>query len=160
LRTAPWRDDLRHALVRGTGASLASAVALTACSKAETGSSLAGINAVSHWAWGDADAHRNGFSWKHTVVGALTHQAAAVFWAFCFERLFASRRHRLVTLPSLVGETAVMSAIACAVDYTVTPKRFTPGYELRLSKSSLLAVYVAFAAGLALGSVLLAPQER
>jgi hypothetical protein len=152
-------NRLGRALVRGTGASVASALVLSACSRRETGSFLAGINAVSHWAWGDADARRDAFSWKHTVVGALTHQSAAVFWALCFEKLFASRQRRL-TLPRIVGETAAMSAIACTVDYTVTPKRFTPGYELRLSKSALLAVYVAFAAGLAIGTVLLPARDR
>jgi hypothetical protein len=82
-----------------------------------------------------------------------------VFWAYCFERLFASRR-RHVTVPVLLTEAAAMSAIACAVDYTITPKRFTPGYELRLSRPSLLVVYVAFAGGLALGSLLLGEEER
>ena len=52
------------------------------------------------------------------------------------------------------------SALACTVDYTITPKRFTPGYEMRLSKASLAAVYAGFAVGLAVGSVLLARRER
>ncbi|HEX6793385.1 MAG TPA: hypothetical protein VF304_05985 [Casimicrobiaceae bacterium] len=129
-------------------------LALAGCSKRETGSAFAGINATSHWAWGDADASRNGFTWKHTAIGALTNQAASLFWAFCFERLFASRNRR-VGVPRLLGEAAAVSALACAVDYTVTPKRLTPGYELRLSKRSIAAVYVAFAGGLALGSILL-----
>jgi hypothetical protein len=125
----------------------------------ETGSALAGINAVSHWAWGDADAKRNGLSLKYTGIGALTHLAAAAMWAFCFERLFASRR-RSPTVPRLLAESAAMSALACAVDYTITPKRLTPGYELRLSKPSLLVTYVAFAAGLTLGSLLLPVARR
>lgn len=151
--------QLRNALVRGTGAALVSALALVACSRRETGSPLAGLNAVSHWAWGDADSRRNGFSWKHTVLGALTHHAASVFWGYGFERLFASRRAR-PTATRLLGESALMSGLACAVDYTITPKRFTPGYELRLSRPSLLAVYGAFAAGLALGSAVLPHHER
>jgi hypothetical protein len=155
----PSVNRLRSVFVRGTGAAVVSSVALAACSRRETGSALAGMNAVSHWLWGDADARRNGFSWKYTVIGALTQEAAAVFWAFCFEYLFASR-HRPATASSVVGEAAAISALACAVDYTITPKRFTPGYELRLSKSSLAAVYAAFAAGLALGSLLLPKNER
>jgi len=151
--------ELRRALVRGSGAGLASMLALAACSRRETGSSLAGVNAVSHWAWGDLDARRDGFSWKHTIVGGLTHEAASVFWAFCFDRLFASRRVA-PAITRLVGETAAMSALACAVDYTITPKRFTPGYEIRLTKRSLVGVYVAFAAGLAIGSFLLPAGER
>jgi hypothetical protein len=152
-------NRLRSVFVRGTGAAVVSSVALAACSRRETGSAFAGMNAVSHWLWGDADARRNGFSWKYTVIGALTQEAAAVFWAVCFEYLFASR-HRPATTSSVFGEAAAMSALACAVDYTITPKRFTPGYELRLSKSSLVAVYAAFAAGLALGSLLLPKNER
>jgi hypothetical protein len=150
---------LGRALVRGTGASLASTLALMALGKRETGSAYAGLNAVSHWAWGDADARRNGFSVKHTVVGALTQQAASVFWALLFEPLFASRRRR-PTVARLATEAAAMSAIACAVDYTITPKRLTPGYELRLGKPSMAGVYVAFAAGLALASLAIAPRAR
>ena len=149
---------LGSVLMRGTVANVASLVALAACSKSETGSALAGVNAVSHWAWGDAEVRRNGFSWKYTVIGALTNQAASAFWAFCFERLFASR-HPQVAVPRLLGEAAVISALACAVDYGITPKRLTPGYELRLSRSSLFAVYIAFAGGLALGNVLLPAHE-
>jgi len=158
MTTRRWSTDLQHAFVRGTGASLVSALALAACSRRETGSALAGINAASHWAWGNDDARRNGFSWKHTALGALTHQAASMFWAWCFERLFASR-DRTVTLPKLLGESAAMSAIAGVVDYTITPKRLTPGYELRVSNQSLVAVYLAFAAGLALGSAVLAARH-
>ena len=159
MMTRRLMTDLQHAFVRGTGASVVSALALAACSRRETGSALAGINAASHWAWGDDDARRNGYSWKHTALGALTHQAASMFLAWCFERLFAPR-DRTVTLPKLLGESAAMSAIAGVVDYTITPKRLTPGYELRVSNKSLIAVYVAFAAGLALGSVLLrAPRS-
>ncbi|HKU86213.1 MAG TPA: hypothetical protein VJV77_07725 [Casimicrobiaceae bacterium] len=154
-----WSIPLRSALVRGAGAGVASAAVVAACSERETGSTLAGINAVSHWAWGDAEARRDGFSLKYTGVGALTHLAAATMWAFVFDLLFASGR-RAVTLPRLLSESAAMSAMACAVDYTITPKRFTPGYELRLSKRSLLATYVAFAGGLALGSLLLPRGER
>ena len=42
-----------------------------------------------------------------------------------------------------------MSAFAAAVDYTVTPHRFTPGWELVLSKGGMAVVYAAMAAGFA-----------
>ena len=130
-----------------------------ASSRRETGSAFAGVNAVSHWAFGDADASRDRFTWKHTVVGALTQQAASVFWAMVFERLFAHRRHA-PTIPRLAAESAATSALALAVDYTITPKRPTPGYELRLTKYAVAAVYVAFAGGLLIGSLLLPARER
>ena len=40
-----------------------------------------------------------------------------------------------------------MAAVAAAVDYGATPKRFTPGWELVLSKRSMASVYAAMAAG-------------
>lgn len=151
--------QLRRALVRGTGAAIASTLALVACSRRETGSALAGINAVSHWAFGDADAKRDGFSARHTIVGAATQHAASVFWAAVMERLLVTRR-RSPSMARLAADAAATSALACIVDYTITPKRLTPGYELRVSKPSLAAVYVAFAAGLAIGSLMLPPAER
>jgi hypothetical protein len=47
-----------------------------------------------------------------------------------------------------------MSAIAAAIDYGVTPKQLTPGWELVLSKRSMAATYGAMALGLAAGALL------
>ena len=149
----------RSTVIRGTGAHIAATLALAACSRRETGAPLAGINAVSHWVFGDEAARRDDFTVTHTVLGALTNQAASVFWAYVHERLFAPRPRR-ATLPRVVGEAVATSALACAVDYTITPKRLTPGYELRLSRASLFVVYAAFAAGLAAASLLLPADER
>jgi hypothetical protein len=44
------------------------------------------------------------------------------------------------------------SAVAAAIDYGVTPKRFTPGWELLLSKRSMVVAYGALALGLAFGT--------
>ena len=45
-------------------------------------------------------------------------------------------------------------AVAAAIDYSVTPKRFTPGWELVLSKRSLVVTYGVLALGLASGTKL------
>ena len=82
-----------------------------------------------------------------------------MFWAFVLDRLLAARR-RSPTVPRLAAEAAATATLACVVDYTITPKRFTPGYELRLTTSSMAVVYVAFAAGLLIGSLLLPSSER
>ena len=44
-----------------------------------------------------------------------------------------------------------LAALAAATDYGATPKRFTPGWELALSRRGMAAVYAAMAAGLAAG---------
>ncbi len=92
---------------------------------------------------------RTALSLKYTLSGYLTHHAASVFWATLFERLFERRTWPRPAAP-LVPAAAV-AAIAAVVDYTITPKRLTPGYEKRLSIPALVVVYTAFAAGLALG---------
>ena len=48
----------------------------------------------------------------------------------------------------------VMSAIAAAVDYTITPKRFTPRWEFVLSKRSMAVAYAAMDLGLAAGALI------
>jgi len=46
-----------------------------------------------------------------------------------------------------------MAAIAAAVDYGITPKRLTPGWELVLSKRAIALAYVAMAFGLTTGAL-------
>jgi hypothetical protein len=54
----------------------------------------------------------------------------------------------------LMCRAAAMSAIAAAVDYGVTPRRFTPGWELALSKKSMVGAFASLALGLAMGAVI------
>jgi hypothetical protein len=46
-----------------------------------------------------------------------------------------------------------MAGIAALVDYGATPKRFTPGWELAVSKGAMLVAYLAFTLGLAGGAM-------
>ena len=43
-----------------------------------------------------------------------------------------------------------MAALACFVDYKMTPERLQPGFEKRLSTPSLFMVYASFGAALVL----------
>jgi hypothetical protein len=52
----------------------------------------------------------------------------------------------------VAARAAVVAGLAAVVDYTVTPRRFTPGRELVLSKRSMALVYAAMAAGFAASS--------
>ena len=78
----------------------------------------------------------------------------SVFWALVFER-FRPRPGTPALLPA-----AATSALACFVDYRVTPQRLTPGFERRLSRKSLALVYAAFAIGLAAGAALYGARRR
>jgi hypothetical protein len=149
-RNKPWPQAAQDALGSGTTAAVISTLALAMRGKAETGSPVAPINAISHWIWGDRSARRDAPSARYTLVGYLTHHAASIFWALFYERWFGKAKDRGDVATALAGGAAI-SALACFVDYELTPRRLRPGYEKRLSKPSLAVVYVTFGIGLAVG---------
>lgn len=141
---------LSGALVTGSVAGLASAAALALLAQAEGKGALQPISATSHWLHGEQAARCDELDATHTLVGFATHYASAVFWALPFE--FWRARHRSRSTGALLRDACVTSAVAAAVDYSVTPKRFTPGWELVLGKRSLLVTYGVLALGLAFGT--------
>lgn len=148
-----WMLSLRRGVVSGASASILSALALALCSQREARTPFAGVNAVSHWIWGDRAARQNAPSLKHTLLGYAIHHASASFWAVLFERFAGKLLDRRAIAPTLEAAAAA-SAIACFTDYQLTPHRLQPGYEMRLSRPSLALVYAAFGVGLAAGAML------
>lgn len=148
---AGWARTLRYAAVSGTCASVASTVALALLARAAGKGALQPVNSTSHWLNGERAAFFTKADLSHTAVGYATHHAATLFWAVLFERWIGRRRP--AALPVL-QDALLMTAIAAAVDYTATPKRFTPGWEFVLSKRSMAAAYGAMAAGLAAGALI------
>ena len=51
----------------------------------------------------------------------------------------------------MLCNAALMAAIAAAIDYGPTPRRFTPGWELVLSKTGMALAYAGRALGLTAG---------
>lgn len=146
-RSTAWR-----AWVSGSVASLLSAAALAFAGKREARSAAAPLNAVSHWYWGPRALWQQQVDGKHTLAGYATHHGASVFWATLFAALL-ERRPALNTARPLVCASAATAAVACFVDFQLTPERLTPGFEHRLSRPALAATYLAFGAGLALGAL-------
>lgn len=143
----PWRTAIRRGVVTGSCASLASTLTLMALSQAETGSPWAAANATSHWLWRDQAYACNRPSLRYTGSGYAIHHAASVFWAIVQQKLAGQPRTRGQALAMGLG-TAV---VANFVDYLLTPKRLTPGYEARLSRKALALTYVMFGLGLVAG---------
>ncbi len=142
---------LRRAAISGSAASLVSTLALARLACVNHQAPLRPVNATSHWLHGPAAAAVARADLAHTAVGYATHHAATLFWATIFEAWLA-RRRPVAALPMLQYALA-MSAIAAAVDYVATPKRFTPGWEFVLRPRDMAAAYIAMAAGLAAGSL-------
>lgn len=145
-----WTAPPVLALVTGAVAGLASAAALALLAKAEGKGALQPINATSHWLHGEKAAQCDRLDAGHTSIGVATHYASTVFWALPFEYWRARQRPR--SAGTLLRGACVTAAVAAAVDYGVTPKRFTPGWELVLGKRSMVMAYVALALGLASGT--------
>ena len=116
------------------------------------------VNSTSHWLNGEQAAAFEGADLTHTAVGYATHHAATIFWAVFFEGWIGWRRPP--TGPAMLRDALAMSAIAAAVDYLATPKRFTPGWEFVLSKRSMAATYAAMALGLAAGALMTQRPHR
>jgi hypothetical protein len=151
----PNRKRLRrlavNAVVSGSSASLASAATLMACSKLHEGSAAGGLNGPSQWLWGEAEACTRDATLRHTAAGYAIHHATSIFWAVLHESVFGRRRGK----PAIqhCAEAAVSAATAYVVDYHLTPRRLRPGFEKHVSPGGMVAVYAAFAAGLAIAAV-------
>jgi hypothetical protein len=151
-RTPTWKRAFRDALYSGAMASVASAAALALCGKLEGTTASGPINGPSQWVWGRGAAYRRRADFRHTVVGYAVHHLMATGWAVLHEKAFG-RETGEVSRPRAqrLREGAITATAACLVDYKVAPRRLQPGFDVQLSKPSLLIVYAAFALGLSLG---------
>lgn len=152
--TPSWKQALREGAVAGSVASVFSTAMLAVLGARGAGGIAAPLNAVSHWVWGEESLRSERPSWRHTLVGYLTQHAASVLWAALYARVYGHRAEAK-QLPNAIAGGIATSAVAYVVDYTVTPKRLTPGYEHRLDGEGMFAVYAALALGFALGALAL-----
>jgi hypothetical protein len=125
---------------------------VAACAKAENEPVAAPINAVSHIAFGDEAATHDEASAKYTGTGLALNASAVTAWALIHELLY-SRVGSKGNVATALACGAAVSAAAYVTDYYIVPKRFTPGFEKRLSGWSLFGVYSALALSLAAGSI-------
>lgn len=169
---------LGRAVVSGTIGGLAAAAAASLAGKREDDHYAAPLNATSHIIWGDKAARQDKPSLKYTLTGFLLNHASAIFWAFFYEKLLgrSERRPRNWNEGSLddssdtgspakpmlqpILDAAAVTAGAYITDYYLVPKRFTPGFEKRVSGKSLFGIYVALAVGLAARDVIKAGKLR
>lgn len=142
---------LRNLLWTGGAAAVFSAGAATALSRMERGRAAAGMNAVSHIAWGGQPPESAGPGGRNFIVGAALHTGASFFWATLFEGVFGRWSRRSARNALVSG--AATSAAAFATDYRLVSRRFRPGFEVYLSRPSLLAIYAALAVGFVAGAM-------
>lgn len=155
-----WKPALREGAISGSVASLASAAFLLLAGHRECRHPAAPVNAISHWIWDRPALSENATSARHTLAGYLIHHAASVWWGVWHAKAWGTRAPAKRLAPALAGGAAA-AAVACFVDYRLTPERLTPGFEHRLSTAAMIGVYACFGLGLALASMAVAaPKER
>ena len=107
------------------------------------------INGVSHILWGPKAAVQQRFTARYTGSGLVLNALACAFWAWTYGMV-----SRITPAPmshvSLAGKGIGVAALAYVTDYYLVPRRFTPGFEMSLSRRSFPWVYAALAGGLIL----------
>jgi hypothetical protein len=146
-----WKQALREGAVAGSLAGLLSTGYLV-WRGWRRGAAAAPVNAVSHWFFGDRALSQDEPSLLYTLTGYLTHHGAAIFWGVLHAKAWGAREQAKKPLPAAAGAVAAAS-VACFVDYQLTPKRLTPGFEHRLGRPEMANVYLFFAVGLMIGSM-------
>ncbi|MCW7537393.1 hypothetical protein OOT46_05940 [Aquabacterium sp. A7-Y] len=152
---SPCSAFLLRVAVRGSLASLASGLVLAACGQWRKGRPAAPLNAPSHWLWGDPALRQHRVSLRYSLTGFTVHHASSLLWAAVHERCAPSCRGLSAAPAAVLRDAAVVTALAAWVDLAVVPWRLSPGFQRHLSTGQLVAVYGAFAAGLAAGTAAL-----
>ncbi|HEV2610821.1 MAG TPA: hypothetical protein VGU61_11185 [Noviherbaspirillum sp.] len=154
-----WTQALRDGAISGSAGSALSTVMLSACGEQEADAPLAPTNAISHWVWGDRALAHEEASIRHTLLGYAIHHGASTLWAVVYEKWFGEHAENKALTPAVAGGFAV-AALACFVDYQLTPRRLRPGYEHHLSKRSLFLVYASLGIALPIRGYLAADQDK
>jgi len=141
-----------RALLSGSVASIASALAGVVCSRIENRHAARPINAITHIFDGGHPPPHDGPNGRNTALGFTIHTGASIFWAVFYETLLGC--HARESSAKAIGSGAAIAATAYFVDYYVVHRRFRPGFEHYLSRRSLFCVYAALAAGFAAAAML------
>lgn len=146
-----WKRAFKDAVVVGSVASLTSLAGMAFYSRRENGTVWPALNAPSHWLWGEPALAEERPSLRYTAAGLAIHHLSSGFWGVLHQKALDDGERRK-SFAALLRDAAVTTAVAAVVDLQVVPKRLSPGFEHRLSKAALAAVYGWFALGLAAGS--------
>jgi len=140
-------NPIARTLISSAVTSAATTAALFLLSSKDTGHPAAALNATSHILWGDKAAEYDDWDVRHTLAGVVLNAGAMGFWSAVQSILPAPR-----SIFGAARNATLVTALAYATDYHIVPKRFTPGFEQRLSRKSLFGSYAVLAASLAVSA--------
>jgi hypothetical protein len=134
-------EEIKHAVFTSAAVAVAAAIR----GKMELGTALRPLNGISHILWGSHAGNVKTMNAKYTLAGLALNTGACWFWAWLYRK--GARKVRASTSGAAAGAIGV-AALAYVTDYHLIPRRFTPGFELSLSRHSFPWLYAALAAGL------------
>jgi hypothetical protein len=143
------QQEAVDALISGTIAGVATALAAAVLGERERSSAAAPLNATSHIVFGDEAARQKRPSFKYTGTGFLLNHAATILWASVYEALFGKTTDSRHVGKALASGAAV-AGLAYLTDYYLVPERFTPGFEKPLSGRALATIFGVLALSLPL----------
>jgi len=140
-----------------SGVTVAAAAAWRAHAEGQSG--WKAINGISHILWGPQAAVQRRFTAKFTGSGLVLNAVACGFWGWLYGVIdqFTPAPH---SYSQSAGRGIAVAALAYVTDYYVIPRRFTPGFELSLSRRSFPWLYGALAVGLILPDCLALSKSR
>jgi hypothetical protein len=147
-----WNQSLGDAAIVGSVGSLASAAALALGARREGVPVSEAMNAPAHMPFGDRALAERDPSLFWTGTGFAVHHGSAIFWALIRDRL--QTRLGAGAGPSLAN-TAFVTALSALVDLKLMPPRLRPGFERKVSSTTLVGVYTALGIGMAVASRML-----
>lgn len=127
--------------------------------RAEGQSGWKPINGISHILWGPRAATEQHFTAQYTGSGLLLNAVACGFWGWLYG-VIGQSKPAPHSYSQSAGRGIAVAALAYVTDYYLVPRRFTPGFELSLSRRSFPWLYGALAVGLILPDYLARQKSR
>ena len=146
--------SIQNVMVTAGWAAALTTVSVMTLSSLEHRGPFAPVNAISHIAFGQASVGVEAPKPKLLVTGLVLNAGAMIGWAAVAELGYAVFRLPAGVLLAACPIAILTTVLAFIVDFHVVPKRLSPGFEMILSKRSLLIVYVAMGAALVVGGLL------
>jgi hypothetical protein len=139
-------SNLTRFVLRSVVSSLPVIVVAAVRGRIEGRSAWRPINAISHIVWGPEAGTQIRVTLRYTGLGLLLNGAACGFWTW----VHGGGRGLTTTPAGRAFRGLGVSILAYVTDYHLIPRRFTPGFELSLSRRSFPWLYGALTVGLLL----------
>ena len=119
----------------------------------EGNDAFAPVNAISHIAFQDKSLGQTGPQPKFFLTGLLLNLSAMLGWAAVSEAIYRALHIPPHQILSTFVMAVAISVAAYFTDFRLVPERFTPGFEIVISRKGLYVVYALLTFALFVGGL-------